>query len=116
MHQHSVEIAAHALDDIAVPLRVVAHHHDVAHRTYEARTRRCRAHRRDQWLQLEAKGAARKREPLDDYGVRTGRREGLEQIRAPLLPKRVVDRPARAIDQLETCVECPYRRQLDESN
>ena len=116
MHQHGVEIAAHALDDVAEPLRVVAHHHDVAHRAYEARPRPCRAHRRDQRLQLEAKGAARKRIPLDDHGIRPSLGKGGEQRRAPPVAQRVVDRLAGAVDEREARVARTHRRQLHDVN
>ncbi len=73
MHQHRVEVAVHGGDDFVVPLRVVAHDDDVAHRAEEQRPRPYRAHRRDQRVQFETKGAARKREALDDYGIRPSR-------------------------------------------
>ena len=112
MHQHRVELAAHALDGLAVPRRVVAHHDDVAHRADQPRPRRGGMHRLDQRVELEAEGAPGKWKALDDDRIGPRRVERREQIGAAPRAEAIVERPAGIVDQLETRIARSHRRQL----
>ena len=114
MDQDPVDIATDAIDNLAMPPRIVAHDDDIAHRAkYWRLAPWSGASGRDQRIEFEAKGTARERKCFEDNRVGPGSRKGREQRIAALLAQGIVDGLPSMVDQRETCVARAQRWELD---